>query len=76
MLYSGKIATSKSFVLEYHKLFGWLEKNIPNYKKNKYLSIFSPKGEPFKYRLIINVFVFISNIKLIGVFSKIYCKGR
>ena len=76
LLYSGKTATPKSFVLEYHKLFDWLEKNIPNYKKNKYLSIFAPKGEPFKYRLIINLFMFISNIKMVNLFSKVYCKGR
>ena len=76
LLYSGKTATPKSFVLEYHKLFDWLEKNIPNYQKNKYLSIFVPKGEPFKCRLIINLFMFISNIKMVNLFSKVYCKGR
>ena len=35
-----------------------------------------PKGEPFKYRLIINLFMFISNIKMVSLFSKVYCKGR
>lgn len=76
LLYSGRTATSDSFVKKYECLFSWLEKNISNYKKNKYLSLFLPKGEPLKYRIIVNTFVLISNIKLIKLFSKFYCKGR
>lgn len=75
LLYSGKTASPDDFITEYKKLFGWLESNIPNYKKNKYLSFFKPKGDPFKYRLIIDTFATLSKMNLIGVFSRIYCKG-
>lgn len=76
LLYSGKTATSEDFIKEYNKLFSWLEDNIPNYKKNKYLSLFKLKEEPIKYRIIINTFMLISKINLIKLFSKLYCKGN
>lgn len=75
LLYSGKTASSDDFISEYNKLFGWLDCNIPNHRKNKYLSFFKPKEDPFKYRLIINTFSVLSRMNLIGFFSKIYCKG-
>ena len=75
MLYSGRSANSKEFMREYYKLFGWLNENILNYRNNKYLSYFKLKEESLKYRFIINTFMLISKVKLVGVFSKIYCKG-
>lgn len=75
LLYSGRTASAESFKCEYKRLFGWLADNIPDYKKNKYLSFFTPKGDPFKYRMIINVFMILCKTNLIGAFSKIYCKG-
>lgn len=75
LLYSGRTASPDNFITEYKKLFGWLESNIPNYKKNKYLSFFKLKEDPLKYRLIVNTFAILSKINLIGIFSKIYCKG-
>ena len=75
LLYSGRTASAESFKEEYKRLFGWLDKNIPDYKKNKYLSFFTPKGDPFKYRMIINVFMILHRTNLVGAFSKIYCKG-
>lgn len=76
LLYSGRTASSSSFVEEYNKLFTWLNNNISNYKNNKYLSLFKLKEEPLKYRIIINTFMLISRLNLIKIFSKIYCKGK
>lgn len=75
LLYSGRTASSKEFMEEYRLLFGWLKKNIPNYKKNKYLSMFRLKEEPLKYRIIINTFMLIHKVKLVGIFAKLYCRG-
>lgn len=75
LLYSGRTASPDDFITEYKKLFGWLESNIPNYKKNKYLSFFKLKEDPLKYRLIVNTFAILSKMNLIGIFSRIYCKG-
>ena len=35
LLYSWRWVSSNEFMTEYKKLFWWLKKNIPNYRKNK-----------------------------------------
>ena len=75
LLYSGKSARSDEFIKEYNKLFTWIKLNIPNYKKNKYISCFKPSEEPLMHRLVIYIFIVLSNFKLVSLFSKIYCKG-
>lgn len=75
LLYSGKNVSNNTFMEEYNKLFSWLEKNIPDYKKNKYIKINGPKGEINKIGNIIFIFMLIHKLKLVKLFSKIYCKG-
>lgn len=75
LLYSGKSATSDEFLDTCNMLYDWLDQNIPNHKKNKYLSLLHLEGEPFKYRLIIHTFNLIHKFKLTKIFTKIYCKG-
>ncbi len=76
LLYSGRNVAPIKFEKEYNKLFSWLQKNIPNYKKNKYIKINGPKGEINKIGNIIFIFMFLSKFHLIGLFSKVYCKGK
>ena len=55
-------------------------KNISVYLNGYKLSIpfYSKKikSEPFKNRLIISIFNFLSKIGLVSIFTKIYCKGK
>ena len=74
LLYYGTSATRKEFMFEYNKLFQWLEKNIPNYRKNKYI-INCPKGEIRKIHLYIHIFIVLDKLSLVSWFSKIYCRG-
>lgn len=74
LLYSGKGASSKDFMHEYDKLFKWLKSNIPNYRRNKYI-YFKPKGEFRHIHLLIRIFIILDKIKLVKLFSKIYCRG-
>lgn len=76
LLYSGKNVSKKDFIYEYKKLFGWLGKNIPNYKNNKYVKINGPSGEENKIGNIIFIFMLIHKLKLVGLFSKFYCRGK
>ena len=62
------------FMEEYKRLFEWLKNqgyklSIPFYSKKI-------KSEPFKNRLIISIFNFLSKIGLVSIFTKIYCKGK
>ena len=74
LLFSGVDATPQRFMEEYKRLFEWLKNqgyklSIPFYSKKI-------KSEPFKNRLIISIFNFLSKIGLVSIFTKIYCKGK
>lgn len=73
LLFSGRDATSHRFMEEYKRLFYWLKKS--GYK-NK-ICIFSKriKSEPFKNRLYISIFYLLHKLKLVKLFSLVYCKG-
>lgn len=75
LLYSGKNVNSSLFVKEYNKIFSWLKENISDYKKNKYIKVNGPKGEIAKIGNIIFIFMLLHKLKLVTLFSKIYCKG-
>lgn len=73
LLYSGRSATSCEFLSEYKRLFWWLKKNIPNYRKNKY--IYKAIEPSFLYQWCIWGFLLIDKLWLMKLFSKIYCKN-
>lgn len=74
LLYSGKTASSKEMMMEYKKFFDWLRKNIPNYRNNQYIK-HCPKGEIKQIHFYIHTFMVLDRLKLIKLFSKIYCVG-
>lgn len=73
LLFSGASASPSRFMEEYERLFEWLK------NKNIKLKInwFSKKiqSEPIKNRIIISIFYWLSKLKLVKIFSKLYCKG-
>lgn len=74
LLFSGKLSTPKQFVNEHNRLKKWKkEKNIK--PKISPLSR-NISGESFKYRMIVLSFTILEKLHLIGLFSKIYCKGK
>ena len=74
LLYSGKNSNSDIFIKHYNKYFNWIKENIPNYKNNKNIKIFGPKGEDKKVGFTIFMFILLHKLNLIKLFSKIYCK--
>lgn len=72
LLYSWKWVSSEEFFTEYKKLFWWLKENIPNYRRNKYISL-NNKYESFLYRLAICWFIFLDKLHLVPLFSKVWC---
>lgn len=74
LLFSGKEARSNRFVEEHKRLYGWLKKkNIHNS-----LSMFNQQisGEPFSNRMAVTVLNVITRLRMINIFSKLYCKGK
>lgn len=74
LLFSGRYSNSKSFIKEYNTLKKWKKDN----KIYLNISPFSKKisGESLKNRFIVFTFNIIEKLKLIKIFSKIYCKGK
>lgn len=74
MLFSGKKSNSKNFMKYYCIYKKW-------FKDNKISSKISPfssklKGENFKNRIIVAIFILLEKMKCMKLFSKIYCKGK
>lgn len=69
----GKNVKPKRFVEETNKLYTYLkEKNM------KYVSPFSRliRGEDTSVKIVVSTFNLMYRLKLIGLFAKVYCKGR
>lgn len=58
----------------YDKLFCWLNKKFPNYKKNKLIGIGKPKGEIFGIQLLYIIFMLAHKLKLGKLLVYIYSK--
>lgn len=76
LLYAGKNVPCEKFLGEYKKYFNWLEKNIPDYKKNPNIKPFGPSGDQKKIGFIIFIFLLFHKLKLMKLFAKIYCKDK
>ena len=74
LLYSCKGADKNEIIEEYDKLFKWLNSNFPNYKKNKNIGIFKPKGETLPIRLSVVIFIILHKIGLGKKFLTLYSK--
>ena len=74
LLFSGVDASPKRFNEEYKRLFKWL--NEHNYKLSIPFYSKKIKSEPLRNRLIVSIFDKLSKLRLVGLFSRIYCKGK
>ena len=73
LLFSGRDATSKRFMQEYRRLFKWLEES--GYRNKTSMFSNKIKSEPFQNRAYISIFYSLHKLRLVKLFSKIYCKG-
>lgn len=63
LLFSMKKAKKDEIDAQYDKMFYWLKKRFPDYKKNKLICLVKPKGEIFSLRLLYWVFNFAQKVK-------------
>lgn len=75
LLFSGRSSNYKVFIKRYNELFNWLNDNIPEFLKNKYISFFIPFEEPLLHKIIIKTFIVMHKIKFVKIFARFYCKG-
>lgn len=73
LLFSGRNSNPKDFMNQYYKIKKWFKEN--NIKVNISPLSYKLKGESFKNRFVVFTFKVMDKLKLIKLFSKIYCKG-
>ena len=74
ILHSGRKTEFSILKAERDNIFKWLEKNYPEYKRNKNISPFKPKGETPSTRTIVWIYIQLHKIKLENIFLKIYSR--
>lgn len=74
-LSAGRTANRKDFKTAYSRVFDWLHKNYPNINNNKYKYL-GPVGSPKLTRYSVSAFMILNRLKLITLFSFIYCGGK
>ncbi len=75
LLWAGRLANRKDFKIAYSKVFKWVYANYPHINHNKYVYT-GPSGSPKLTRSSIGIFMILHKLKLISLFSLIYCKGK
>lgn len=73
LLFSGASATSDEFMEEYNKIKKWLNKN--GYGNTLSLKMILKNDPSLKNKIIVSTFHIITKLKLVKLFSLIYCKG-
>jgi len=74
ILYSGKGVEFKNLKEGSEHIFSWLSTHYPNYKANRYISPFAPKGEALSTRVVVWVFLLLQKLSLENAFLWIYSK--
>lgn len=73
-LYSARGAHYNTVKKNRDKYFNWLDENFINYKKNKLVNLFRPKGESFEKRAIVAIFMLLHKLHLDNIFLYVYSK--
>lgn len=74
LLWAGRTASKKDFLVAYTQVCDWLYSNYPNLRKNKYIH-FGPPGAPPLNRIAISAFMLIDKLHCMRLFALIYCRG-
>ncbi len=74
LFFVAKSASREEIQRIYRECMSWLEKYYPQYKKNKLISLFRPKGERLKIRLIVKAAMVLNQMGLLVKGLQIYSK--
>ncbi len=64
LLSSVRNSNRNDVIYAYKRLFSWLKKRYPNYKNNVYISLFRPKGDIFKNRFCVWLFMLMHKLHI------------
>jgi len=75
LMHSGRASTPGKYLEVYTKIMDWISERYPAFTQNRFLNFGLP-GETFKVRLAIHILVMVHRTGIVGLFSKMYCKGK
>ena len=74
LLHSGRNISKEKMIEQYKIAFDYLNNNFPEYKRNRYISLFGLKGERRIVKVVIWISVLMEKMKILKWFLSIYCK--
>ncbi|MCL1895432.1 MAG: glycosyltransferase family 2 protein [Clostridiales bacterium] len=75
LMHSGREGTPGKYKEAYAEVMGWIAGRYPAFLKNRFLNFGLP-GETLKVRLAVCILTMIHRAGAIGLFARLYCKGR
>lgn len=74
-LYTFRGSQRDVFVAMYKRVMAWLNVNYPNYRRNPYMSLNKPKGDPLFIRLSVWMFYKLEKIHILLPILKLFTKA-
>lgn len=74
LLHSGRNVGSQRMTVEYNAVFEYLDKQFPNYKKCKFISLFRPKYERKIVRIVVWTIVAMKKVGVSRLFFSTYSR--
>jgi len=74
LYFSTKKLDKQTIYKEYDKLFNWLEKNFPNYRKNHLIGFNKPYGEVLSIRIFTKFFLVAHKLHLAKILIYLYSR--
>ena len=75
LMHSGRASTPEKYREVYAEIMGWVTERYPSFTRNRFLNFGLP-GETIKVRAAVSILVMVHRAGMIGLFAKLYCKGR
>lgn len=73
-LYTFRGSKTENLVSMYEKVMKWLKDSYPNYRKNPYMKLSRPKGDPVFIRCSVFVFYSLEKVRLLLPIMKLFTK--
>lgn len=75
LMHSGRASTPAKYREVYAEIMGWASERYPAFTRNRYMNFGLP-GETAKVRLAVSLLTMVHRLGIIGLFARLYCKGR